>query len=201
MPLRTLSIDLNTGASRRAELPAAVERDYLGGRGALAWLLDTRLSPDAAPLSPDNLLAFAAGPLAGTRAFASSGFVVGTRSPLTGGIAYGWAQGHWGGALRQSGHDMLVLEGAAADWCWIQIDGAKTYVRPAKRLVGLDTVRAAQVIGEALGPDYRVLCIGPAGECNVAYSSIVAEGRYMAEPAGTGAVMAHKRVKAIAVRA
>src|SRR5688500_15692064 len=102
MSLRTLTINLNSGAAERGELPDHVERDYLGGRGAIAWLLDTRLPPDAAPLSAENLLVFAAGPLAGTRAFASGGFVVGARSPLTGGIAYGWAQGHWGGALRQA---------------------------------------------------------------------------------------------------
>ena len=45
-----------------------------------------------------------------------------------------------------------------------------------------------------------MLCIGPAGEAGVAYSSIVADGSFMAEPAGTGAIMANKRVKAIAVR-
>jgi aldehyde:ferredoxin oxidoreductase len=45
-----------------------------------------------------------------------------------------------------------------------------------------------------------VLCIGPAGEAGVSYSSIVADGSFMAEPAGTGAIMANKRIKAIAVR-
>ena len=45
-----------------------------------------------------------------------------------------------------------------------------------------------------------MLCIGPAGVAGVAYSSIVADGSFMAEPAGTGAIMANKRIKAIAVR-
>ena len=43
-----------------------VERDYLGGRGAIAWLLSTRLNEEIAPLSAENLLVFGAGPLAGT---------------------------------------------------------------------------------------------------------------------------------------
>src|SRR5262245_5303701 len=74
MTLHTLTIALDKGEVRRDTLPAFVERDYLGGRGAIAWLLTTRLSPDSAPLSKENLLLFAAGPLAGTNALSSGGF-------------------------------------------------------------------------------------------------------------------------------
>lgn len=200
MALRTLTIALEQGSAQSAQLPDAVEQAYLGGRGAIAWLLSERLSDEVAPLSAENLLVFAAGPLAGTQAYASGGFVVGTRSPFTGGIGYSWAQGHWGAALRSAGHELLVLEGVAPEWCWIQIDGPKVAIRPVRRLQGLDAVTTSQALRDALGEEYSVIALGPAGENNVAYSSIVAEGRYMAEPAGTGVVMAHKRVKAIAVR-
>jgi aldehyde:ferredoxin oxidoreductase len=95
---------------------------------------------------------------------------------------------------------MLVLQGQSADWCWLQIDGARAQIQPAGDLLGLDTVATARAIQERLGDAYSVLCVGSAGEAGVAYSSIVADGSFMAEPAGTGAVMANKRVKAIAVR-
>ena len=200
MALRALNIYLDRSEVRSEQLPAAVEHDYLGGRGAVAWTLATQLAPDNAPLTPENILVFAAGPLAGTGAFACDGFVVGTHSPLTGAIGYGWAQGHWGGALRRAGHDLLVLKGMADDWSWIQIDGAHAAVLSATELLGLDTVETVQALHATLGEDYSLLCIGPAGEAGVVYSSIVAEGRYVAEPAGAAAIMAHKRIKAIAVR-
>jgi aldehyde:ferredoxin oxidoreductase len=200
MPLRALQVSLDTGQSIPEELPALVEQQYLGGRGAATWMLANRLPATIGPLAPANLLIFSAGPLCGMGLPATGGFVVSTRSPLTGLIAHSWAQGHWGGALRRAGYDMLVLKGQRAEWCILQIDGARTQILPANDLLELDTVATARVLQDRLGPEYSVLCIGPAGVAGVAYSSIVADGSFMAEPAGTGAVMAGKRIKAIAVR-
>lgn len=199
MALRALTVDLPAGELRE-ELPAHVERDYLGGRGAIAWLMLNRLPPDTAHFAPENLLIFAAGPLVGLTSVAEGGFVVGTRSPLTGAIGYSWAQGQWGAALRQSGTDLLVIKGQATEWSYLIVDAEGTQLRSASHLLGLDTKATAAALSAELGADYRVLCLGPAGEADVAYSAIVAEGRHMAEPAGTGAVMANKRLKAIAVR-
>ncbi|MFQ3660958.1 MAG: aldehyde ferredoxin oxidoreductase C-terminal domain-containing protein [Chloroflexaceae bacterium] len=199
MALRTLTIDLERGHARQ-HLPATVERDYLGGRGAIAWLLWNHLPPDTPPLAPENLLIFAAGPLAGLDAFATGGFVVGTRSPLTGSIGYGWAPGHWGAALRRAGCDVLVVRGQAPEWVYLYIDAAGVRLRSAAQLMGLDTVATEAALRATLGDDVRTVCLGPAGENGVAYSSIVAEGRYLAEPAGTAIVMAQKRLKAIVVR-
>jgi len=200
MPLRALRVSLDTSQSLSEELPTNVEQQYLGGRGAATWMLANQLPPAASALAPANLLIFSAGPLSGMGIPATGGFVVSTRSPLTGLIAHSWAQGRWGGALRRAGYDMVVLQGQSANWCLLQIDGARVQLLPADDLLGLDTVATARVLGERLGSEYSVLCIGPAGEAGVAYSSIVADGSFMAEPAGTGAIMANKRIKAIAVR-
>jgi aldehyde:ferredoxin oxidoreductase len=199
MALHSITVDLERGHARQ-QLPTAVERDFLGGRGAVGWLLWHHLPINTPPLAPENLLIFAAGPLAGTPAFASGGFVAGTRSPITGTIAYGWAQGHWGAALRRSGLDVMMIRGQAPDWCYLQIDHASVRLRPAQHLLGQDTLETAESLRQELGSDYRTICIGPAGEAGVAYAGIVAEGRYPVEPAGTGAVMASKRLKAIAIR-
>jgi aldehyde:ferredoxin oxidoreductase len=200
MSLRALWIRLDTHQTQLEELPTVVEQMYLGGRGAATWLLANRLPPNTGPLSPANLLIFSAGPLAGTDIPGTGNFVVSTRSPLTGAIAHSWGHGNWGNALRRAGYDVLACDGQAEEWCYIQIDGNQAYVRSAHKLVGLDTLATVHAIHQALGEDYSVLCIGPAGEAGVAYASIVSEGIYMAEPAGTGAIMARKRIKAIAVR-
>lgn len=199
MPLHALTVLLNRGKTQQ-QLATSVEQAYLGGRGVIAWMLYHQLASDTAPLSAANLLIFAAGPLAGHVDFAASGFIVGTRSPFTGGIAYSWAPGQWGAALRRAGYDLLILNGQAPEWCLLQIDHARVVLRSAAHLLGLDTIETTEQLQAELGADYVVICIGPAAEAGVAYSSIVAEGRYLAEPAGVGAVMAHKRVKAIAVR-
>ncbi len=199
MALRALNVVLNRGKMQQ-QLPPQVAQDYLGGRGAIAWLLFHHLPPDTPPRAAENLLVFAAGPLAGTSASIADGFVVGTRSPLTGGIGYSWSPGKWGGALRRAGYDLLVLSGRAPNWCYLQIDHERVLLRPAAHLLGRDTQATVAGLRQELGDEYTIVCIGPAAEAGVAYSSIVTEGRYIAEPAGTGTVMADKRVKAIAVR-
>src|SRR5215213_557121 len=172
MPLRALQVSLDTSQSQIEELPASVEQQYLGGRGAATWMLANRLPSTIGPLAPANLLIFSAGPLSGMGLPATGGFVASTRSPLTGLIAHSWAQGRWGGALRRAGYDLLVLQGQSADWCAIRIDDQQIELLPAKHLLGLDTMATARTLQQQLGDDYSVVCIGPAGEANVAYSSI-----------------------------
>lgn len=200
MPLRMLRVLLDTRQTFLEELPPEIEQAYLGGRGAAAWLLTHRLAPSTGPLSPANMLIFSAGALAGRGIPATGGFTVSTRSPLTRLIAHSWAQGSWGGALRRAGYDLLVLEGQCAEWSYLEIDDGEVRFHPAGDLLGRDTRATPRDLQQQLGADYAVACLGPAGEAGVSYSSIVADGAFVAEPAGTGAIMAHKRVKAIAVR-
>jgi aldehyde:ferredoxin oxidoreductase len=200
MALRVLHIQLDTLTSQVSQIPAILDNDYLGGRGLAVWMLSHQLPSGTSPMSRANQLIFSAGPLSGTGLPATGGFIVSTRSPLTGAIAHSWAEGRWGTALRSAGYDAMVIEGQSAEWCYIQIDGQRVTMRPAGDLVGLDTITTERMLGRALGDNYATLCVGPAGEAGVAYASIVAEGRFPAEPAGTGAVMAHKRIKAIVVR-
>lgn len=200
MSLRALRILLGPNQAQPETLPDSVERNYLGGRGAAIWMLANSMPPDAGPLGPANVLVFSAGRLAGMPITATGGFLVSARSPLTGSVAHAWGQGRWGAALRQAGYDLLAIEGQSDEWQYIQIDGAEARISSANTLLGLDTFATDQALRDKLGDDYVVLCIGPAGEAGVAYSSIVAEGVHIAEPAGPGAVMASKRIKAIAVR-
>lgn len=200
MTLRALQISLATGHSQPEPLPPDVAQRYLGGRGAAAWMLASSVPPAAGPLSPANLLIFSAGPLTGALPAATGGFIVTTRSPLTGTISHGWALGGWGAALRRAGFDLLALEGQSPEWCLVVVDGDAVTIRPAGALLGLDTAATARALRQELGDAFVSLCVGPAGEAGVAYASIVAEGLFPAEPAGAGAVMAAKRVKAIAVR-
>ncbi|KAB8143293.1 aldehyde ferredoxin oxidoreductase [Chloroflexia bacterium SDU3-3] len=200
MPLRALRILLDTGTAQPETLPPAVEQEYLGGRGAAVWVLANRLPPNTGPLSRANLLVFSTGPLSGTGIGATGGFVVSTRSPLTGAIAHSWAHGSWGGALRRAGYDLLIIEGQSAEWCVLVIDGEKISFESAAPVLGADTRATDIALRQKYGEDAAVACVGPAGEAGVAYSSIVAEGRFVAEPAGTGSVMSSKHIKAIVVR-
>ena len=69
------------------DLDRKTAEQYIGGLGLGAKYLYDEIDPASTPLSPENKLLFATGPLTGTGAPAGNRYVVVTKSPLTGGIA------------------------------------------------------------------------------------------------------------------
>ena len=71
------------------------------------------MDPAADPLSPQNVLIFATGPLTGTSAATGGRYSVITKGALTGAIACSNSGGYWGGELRLAGWDMVLITGKA----------------------------------------------------------------------------------------
>src|SRR5215475_11257677 len=71
-------------------------RDYIGGRGVADRYLWEELDPRVDPLSPENKLIFATGPLTGSPVSCGSRYMVVTKGPLTGAITTSNSGGHWG---------------------------------------------------------------------------------------------------------
>ena len=194
-----LRIHLDTRSQQRRVLPTAWRTLFGGGRGLTAKLVSA-LPPDLAPLAPENPLIFAPGLLAGTGAVGTAGIFVGTIAPLTRLLSQGWAEGEWGNALRRAGVALLIIAGVAEEWSIIHISPDGAELIPAANFLGLDTVSTAAALRAEYGDDAHVLALGPAGEAGVAYATMVVDGRYLVEPAGAGAVMANKRIKAIVIQ-
>lgn len=194
-----LRVHLETLTQQRRSLPPTWTTLFGGGRGIAAKLLYD-LSADISPLAPENPLLLTPGLLHGTGALGAAGCFISARSPLTGVLAHGWSEGELGDALKRVGVDLLMLTGAAAEWSILVVSPDGAELVPADDLVGRDTVVTAAALQSAYGPAAHVLALGPAGEAGVAYAAPVVDGRYLVEPAGVGAVMAVKRLKAIVVR-
>jgi len=79
--------------------------------------------------------------------------------------------------------------------------GQRLEVRKAAHLWGQDTYATQDKIKEELGEKVaRVFTIGPAGEKQVLFASIMCDHGRMSGRTGLGAVMGAKNLKAIAVR-
>ena len=194
-----LRINLTTRKWARQPLPEQFKRDYLGGRGfAVKWLYEF-LPRGCDPLGPDNLLIFAVGPLNGTMAPSAARFSVACKSPLTGMLGLSNCGGLWSAELKQAGYDMIVVEGAASEMVYIEIDDDRVEIKPAEFLRGKGTRRTTDTIHDQLGDDFKVACIGQAGENGVLYAAIVTDYIDVAARTGVGAVMGSKNLKAIAV--
>ena len=197
-----LRVDLSTGSIRVESVGEEVYREYLGGRGLVAYILFRELKPRVDPLSPENKLIFATSIITGAPVPGVNRIVVGAKSPLTGTYCESEAGGYFAPELKYAGFDVVVIEGASEKPVYLWIKDGRAELRDASHLWGRLTKDATEEIKRELGePLARVACIGPAGEKLVKFANIMFDHRYAAGRGGLGAVMGSKKLKAVVVRA
>jgi aldehyde:ferredoxin oxidoreductase len=199
---KLLSINLSTKNICDEEISDSILENYLGGRGLAGKLFVDRVPVNLNPLSPDNLLIFATGPLTATSVPTSGRLALVTKSPLTNTIFFSNTGGFVGMVLKKCGYDSIVIDGKLEKPGYIVIDGKEgTQIKDAQELWGLDTRQTKEKLIELEGKNSRVLSIGPAGENQVLFSCIMNEGDHRAfGRGGVGAVMGSKLLKAIVVK-
>ena len=201
---RILDVDLSTGSIQKKEMDPCFAEGYIGGMGFGCKILYDQVGTNVDPLSPENILIFANGPLTGTRTPCSGRTEITTKSPLTGIIGTGNTGGLWGARLKHAGIDVVVIRGQAEKPVFLWINDDSVQIRKADHLWGKDTAVTGNMIQGELSPSQphhiSVLSIGQAGENLVRYACPVNDEHHVAARCGAGAVMGIKRLKAVAVR-
>lgn len=198
---KILEVDLTSGDITTKPLdPGAVER-YGGGRGLAARLFFDAVDPECKPLGKDNVIVIATSPLIGSQApTASRGHMV-FKSPLTELMGSSNCGGTWAYMLKATGHDVLMIKGKAGEPVMIDIGPDTQEIRQAHRIWGKDVHETTAIlINESpFGQKSRILCIGPAGENMVKFSSVMNDRNRAYGRSGPGAVFGSKNLKAIRV--
>ena len=179
----------------------------LGGRGLTSVMINAEVPPTCDPLGPENKLIFAIGLLTGTTLVNTSRVSVGAKSPLTGTIKESNAGGTVGAALGHLGIMAVIVEGKAPDGelYLLRIDeNGRASLENAQAYKGMRTYAFVKALLEKYGEKNSILCIGPAGESQMAVASIQSsdvDGRpcRAAGRGGLGAVMGAKGLKALVV--
>jgi aldehyde:ferredoxin oxidoreductase len=198
---KMLWIDLSTKVTREEMIPEEWRTLYIGGEGFVAKLMYDRVKPGMDPLSEENLLIFAMGPVNGTLAPSSGRTCVGFKSPLTGTIGVSNVGGMLAPELKKTGYDIIILTGKSEKPVYVFVKDSKVEFLPAETIWGLDVEKTEEAIRKELGdPKVRIAEIGPAGENLVKFSSIMIDAHRAAGRGGAGAVMGSKNVKALVVR-
>lgn len=194
-----LNIDLTKSKAEPEHYEESLALNFLGGRGFAAKILWDRLKKGTDPLSPENLLIFAAGPLTAIGIPNSGKLVVASKSPLTGGYGDGNIGTLAAVYMRKAGYDALVIEGKASAPVIIHIKDSVVEFLDAKDLWGKSSFETQQRLGERYPRTSGILSIGQAGENLVKFATVVSqEGRAGGRP-GMGAVMGYKNLKAIVI--
>jgi aldehyde:ferredoxin oxidoreductase len=197
---KILRVNLVNGKSTVESLDPIVAKDYIGGRGLGIYYLNQEVDPKIEPLSPDNLLVMATGPLTGTGAPTGARYMVMTKSPLTGAITCSNSGGQFPTELKRAGFDAIIISGRAEAPVYLWIDQGNADIRKADHLWGKNTHDTTDSLLAETDNKAKVACIGPAGEKGVLFASIINDKHRAAGRSGVGAVMGSKNLKAVVVK-
>jgi aldehyde:ferredoxin oxidoreductase len=157
------------------------------------------------PLGPENPLIFSAGPFAGTSFSNANRTSVGCKSPLTGGVKEANGGGSFGYALGQLQIAGFTLNGVSREWVVIHFkkDGTVAFDDAAPYL-GKGNFEAHRMLVGRYGKKVAIALCGPVGEyqgllAGIALSDKDGRPARLAARGGVGAVMGHKKVKAVVV--
>ncbi len=196
-----LRINLSTGDIKKESLDESFARNFLGGRGIASKILYDELPAGMDPLSPENKLIFAAGPLTGTSAPTGGRYMVVTKGPLNGTIASSNSGGFFGKEFKTAGYDLIIFEGKAEKPSYVWIKDDQVEIRDASHLWGKNTHETTDILmKEVDDAKAKVACIGPAGEKLSKIACIINDKHRAAGRTGVGAVMGSKNLKAFVVR-
>jgi len=198
---KLLRVDLSKGTCKSEKLNMKWAQDYLGQRGLATKYFIEEVNPKVDPLSPQNKLIMATGPLTGTPASTGGRYSVITKGALTGAIACSNSGGYFGAELKFAGWDMIIFEGKSKKPVYLSIEDEKAELRDAAHLWGKTVWQTEEIIKHThQDPQTRVAAIGRAGENGVLYACIVNDLHRAAGRSGVGTVMGSKNLKAVAVR-
>jgi len=194
---KLLRVDLTHQTTTIEDIDPKISKDYIGGRGVAMRYLYDEVDPQVDPLTPENKLIFATGPLTATPAPTGNRYMVITKSPLSGALTNSNSGGDFPTWMKRTGFDMFIFEGRADRPVYLWVNEDQVEIRSAEHLWGKDTHETTDTLLEETDPKAKVACIGPAGENLALMAAIMNDKHRAAARSGVGAVMGSKNLKAV----
>ncbi|MFC2031002.1 aldehyde ferredoxin oxidoreductase family protein [Chloroflexota bacterium] len=195
---RILRVNLTEGKIAEERIREGWAREFVGGAGLATKYLYEEVPQGVDALGPENALIFMTGPLTGTASASASRYSVVARSPLTGIWGHANSGGSFGPALKRSGYDGLIFEGASSEPVFLKIVDGQAELQSAEHLWGKTVSETEDTIQADTAERMTMASIGPGGENLVRYAAIMNDKHRAAGRCGLGAVMGSKGLKAIA---
>ncbi len=199
---KILRVNLTDGTCKSEPLNMDWAEQFVGQRGLATKYLMEEIDPKVDPLSPDNKLIFATGPLTGTVASTGGRWSVVTKGALTNAIACSNSGGFFGGELKTAGWDMIIFEGRSPKPVYLNINNDKAELLDAEDFLWGKSVWETEdlVRRRHMDNDIKLASIGVAGEEGVMFACVVNDRDRAAGRSGVGTVMGSKNLKTVAVR-
>lgn len=196
-----LRVNLSKGTCANEPLNMEWAQKYLGQRGLATKYLVEETDPKVDPLSPENKMIMATGPLTGTCASTAGRYSVITKGALTGAIACSNSGGFFGNEMKNAGYDMIIFEGKAKSPVYLLVQNDQAELVDASDYWGKSVWDTEEGIkAKHQDPLIRVASIGVSGEKGVKFACVVNDMHRAAGRSGVGTVMGSKNLKAVAIR-
>ena len=161
---KLLRINLTNQAYSIEEIDPKASKEYIGGRGVAIRYLFDEVDPQVDPLSPENKMIFATGPLTGSPAPTGNRYMVIAKSPLSGALTNSNSGGDFPTWMKRTGFDLFIFEGKAEKPVYLWVNEDQIEIRPADHLWGLDIHKTTDILLEETDKKAKVATIGPAGD-------------------------------------
>jgi aldehyde:ferredoxin oxidoreductase len=202
---RILQVDLTDKSYeiKVNDIPSSVYETYLGGKGLGTYLLYQYNPPGVDPLSPDNHIVFATGPVAGSCIWGSCRYGVFTKSPQTMLYSESYSGGKAPEAMDSAGYDAIIIFGRSSTPIVLSIHPKGVTFHDASDVWGKDTYDTEDILLKRFrlsnGTYGRpgAVVIGPASENLVKFGVIENDYWRSAGRTGVGTVLGSKRLKGI----
>ncbi|WP_430505719.1 aldehyde ferredoxin oxidoreductase family protein [Haloparvum sp. PAK95] len=192
-----LTVDLADRDTSQEDIDPINER-YIGGRGVGTRLAHERIPFDADPLGSDNRLVFTTGPMQSSNMSFTGRMNCTGVSPLTDGLLSSNAGGFMSRNFADTGYSAVELTGASDELIAVHVRDDGVEFEPVPQLAGATVTETTDYLtaDRDVGVDQTAV-IGPAGENQVRFASIMTSEERAFGRGGLGAVLGAKNVKAI----
>ncbi|MFB6134720.1 MAG: aldehyde ferredoxin oxidoreductase family protein [Halanaeroarchaeum sp.] len=192
-----LSIDLSDRDTSTEDIDDVLQT-FIGGRGVGTRLAHERVPFDADPLGPENRLYVTTGPLQVSQMSYTGRMSITSLSPLTDGLLSSNAGGYLSRNFADAGYSAVEIRGASDDLLALHVSDEGVEFETVPQLAGATIPEVDEYVAEThdLGEEH-VAAIGPAGENQVRFASVMTSESRAFGRGGLGAVLGSKNVKAI----
>ena len=194
-----LTVDLDGRTTTESDIEDERKR-YIGGRGLATKLAHDRIPFGADPLGSDNRLFFTTGPMQASQMSFTGRMNATAVSPLTDGLASSNAGGFMSRNFAETGYSALELTGRAEELTIVHVTDEGVEFEAVPDLEEATVPETVEYLEAEHGIESdQTAVIGPGGENEVRFASIMTTEERAFGRGGLGAVMGSKNLKAITV--
>jgi aldehyde:ferredoxin oxidoreductase len=192
-PLLTIDVGAREATTESVD---DVLTDFVGGRGIATALAHDRIPFDADPFGPENSLFFSTGPMQASRMSFTGRMNCTGISPLTDGLFSSNAGGFLSRNFVGAGNAAVEVTGTSDDLLAVHIRDDGVTFEEVPQLAGTEVPDVVEYAADEhdLDPEHTA-CIGPAGENEVRFASVMTSESRAFGRGGLGAVLGAKNVK------